>query len=239
MPRRSGHLEGWPPGRYHFWPTFGPNHFWPRPLSWPFPACAAPERGGAPKGWRPQKGWGPERVGAQNFALFFASPATIFIVSSSLGGSFREISVVLLKRRNPQMCTFGVLGQRESHRQPRTHSRALALQQHHQNSTKRRPREEEKKKNAAGGGEKSAKFGAVQREGSNGGRVGRSAHILDAHKNLEHTPRRHTTPQHNKTTQYNGDPAAMTYLGQSHLGPVLLGPVLLRPGLLRPKNFQA
>ena len=38
--------------------------------------------GGAPKGWR-FEGWAPQGGGAHNFAFFFPSPATIFILSSS------------------------------------------------------------------------------------------------------------------------------------------------------------
>ena len=41
-----------------------------------------------------QKGRGPEGWEAQNFALFFPPPATIFFHSSSLLGSFRGILVV-------------------------------------------------------------------------------------------------------------------------------------------------
>ena len=93
------------------------------------PEGVGPRRGGAPKGgprrvggpnlerwgpegWGPEllgpKGWGPEG-GAQNFALFFPSPATIFFLSSLSWGSFRGILVGFLKRRGPEMCTCGVL----------------------------------------------------------------------------------------------------------------------------------
>ena len=44
------------------------------------------------------------------FRFFFPSPATIFILSSSLWGSSRGILVVLLKRHDTQMCTFGLSG---------------------------------------------------------------------------------------------------------------------------------
>ena len=42
--------------------------------------------------------------------FFFPSPATIFILSSLSWGSSCGILVVFLKRRGPEMCTFGVLG---------------------------------------------------------------------------------------------------------------------------------
>ena len=45
------------------------------------------------KKWGPE-GWGPEVWGAQNFTLFFPSPATIFILFFPLLGSFRGILVV-------------------------------------------------------------------------------------------------------------------------------------------------
>ena len=57
--------------------------------------------GGAPKGGAPNP---------QNFALVFPSLAPIFIHSSLSWGSSRGILVVFLKRRGPEMCTFGVLG---------------------------------------------------------------------------------------------------------------------------------
>ena len=45
---------------------------------------------------------------AQNFALFFPFPATIFFLSSL--GVLPLNFWWCLKRRGPQMCTFGVLG---------------------------------------------------------------------------------------------------------------------------------
>ena len=64
---------------------------------------------GASKGWRPRR-VEPRRVGAQNFAHFFPSSATIFSFSFFLLGSLRGILVVSLNRRVSKMCTFGVLG---------------------------------------------------------------------------------------------------------------------------------
>ena len=49
--------------------------------------------GRGPKGWRPN-GVGAQRVGAQNFALFFLSPAGNFILSFLSGRSSRGILVV-------------------------------------------------------------------------------------------------------------------------------------------------
>ena len=48
------------------------------------------QKNGAPKGW------GPEGWGAQNFAFFFPSPATMFILSSLSWGSSRGILVAFL-----------------------------------------------------------------------------------------------------------------------------------------------
>ena len=69
--------------------TFGPDHFWPRPLFGRLRLVAS-------KG-----GWGE-----QNFALFSLS-CHMFL---SLWGSLRGILVVCLKCRGTEMCTFGVLG---------------------------------------------------------------------------------------------------------------------------------
>ena len=61
-------------------------------------------KGGGPEGWGGPKGGCPE-----DFALFFPSPATIFILSSSWG-SFRGIFGGVIEGRDPQMCTFGLTG---------------------------------------------------------------------------------------------------------------------------------
>ena len=55
------------------------------------------------------EGWSPEGWGAQNFALFFPPPATIFFLLSLSWGPFVEVWWCL-KRRGPEMCTFGFLG---------------------------------------------------------------------------------------------------------------------------------
>ena len=62
-------------------------------LCWCLGVC-----GGAPKGG-----------GAKNFALFSLSRHNCLSFFSLLG-SFRGILVVFLKRRDPLMCMFGVLG---------------------------------------------------------------------------------------------------------------------------------
>ena len=58
---------------------------------------AKPRKSGAPKGGAPKGGAlrvGPRRVGAQNFALFFPSPATVVHSFFPLFWSFRGILVV-------------------------------------------------------------------------------------------------------------------------------------------------
>ena len=84
-------------GQFGLRPIFWMLNFWPT-------------MGGAPKG----EGVGPNlekvgarRVGAPNFTLFFPSPATVFI-PPSLGGPFVDFGWSL-KRRDPEMCTIGVL----------------------------------------------------------------------------------------------------------------------------------
>ena len=89
-------------------------------------------KGGGPKGGdpNPEKGWGQEGWEAQKFALFFPSPAPIFIFSLSLGMfsclfvSLRVSSRVFFPlsgglllefwscfgRSGPQMCLFSPLG---------------------------------------------------------------------------------------------------------------------------------
>ena len=75
-----------------------------------------PRRVGAPKGGGPKprrvghRKVGHRRVGGPKFRAFFPLPATIFFLSSLSWGSFRGILVGFLKRRGPEMCTFGVLG---------------------------------------------------------------------------------------------------------------------------------
>ena len=66
-----------------------------------------PRKSGGPKGGGPE-GWGPEGWGAQNFALFFLLPLpfSMFFLSGGLLVEFWWC----LKRRDPEMCTFGVLG---------------------------------------------------------------------------------------------------------------------------------
>ena len=62
-----------------------------------------PRKSGAPKGGA-QKGGGPKIS-----RFFFPPPATIFILLSLSWGPFVEFWWCL-KRRGPEMCTFGVLG---------------------------------------------------------------------------------------------------------------------------------
>ena len=108
-------------GRDHVWP----NLIWPSLFGRIWPIMF--DRIWPDRIWRGLKGWtrrggarrggdpnpekvGPEGLGAQNFALFFLSPTTSFILSSLSGGSSGGILVVFVKCRCRQMCTFGVLG---------------------------------------------------------------------------------------------------------------------------------
>ena len=78
--------------------------------------------GGGPEGWvgRTQKKWSPkdeaqreeggaEGCGAQNFPLFFLLPPPCSLFLSLSGGLLVEVWWCL-KRRDPQMCTFGFSG---------------------------------------------------------------------------------------------------------------------------------
>ena len=160
-----------------------------------------PRRGG-PEGWGPE-GWGSEGEGAQNFALFFPSPA----FSWNFGG--------VLKRRGPEMCTFGLSGCRVKPRQGPGLQDTTKIQ-------RKDPQERKKElKIVAGEGKKSEILGGPA-EGRSGGRgsggggrrtVGRSAQILDAPTKILNTHptdtphNTHHTPytQHNtqQNTQHN------------------------------------
>ena len=110
-------------------------------------------RGGRPEGVVAWRG-GVRQVGAQNFALFFLSPAGDFILSSLSGGLLVEIWWCLktrtLKRARlefsgcrvqaPAARSGGAAG--VSHDSPRAQTctfEGTGLQKHHQNSTKRPP----------------------------------------------------------------------------------------------------
>ena len=74
---------------------------------------AQTQKGGAPKGGAPKGGapkGGAPKGGRPKISRFFSLPATIFFLSSLSWGSFRGILVGFLKRKGPEMCTFGVLG---------------------------------------------------------------------------------------------------------------------------------
>ena len=148
------------------------------------------------KGWR-QEGWGqeewarsPEGWGAQNFALFFPSPASIFILFFSLWGSsrvffslqvssrvFLPLSGGLLVefwwcfgRSGLQMCLFSPSGCPVE--APTACRPALQTPPKFHEKT---PRERKRAKMGAGDGKKNAKFWAVRRSGggrSGGGRSG-------------------------------------------------------------------
>ena len=159
---------------------------------------------GAPKGGDPET-WGPRRWGPRNFALFFPSPPQFSFFLLSLGGPFVEIWECL-KRRGPEICTFGcrVKPRRPRSRRgftrqpesPNVHISGPRPSKHHQNSTNRHPRERGKRaKIVAGEGKKRAKFWAVRRK------VGPA----ESGENAQNTAHKSTTKQHNttKTTRHN------------------------------------
>ena len=147
VPRPEGGPEGWGPEGW------GPEGWGPE--------------GWGPEGWGPE-GWGPEGWGAQNLSLFSPLPPQNSFFSSLSGGFLVEFWWCL-KRRGPEMCTFGVLGlscaspggpvwwgrrgftrQSES---PHVHISGPRRFKHHQNST-RKPPEREEKNEFCGGREK-------------------------------------------------------------------------------------
>ena len=84
----------------------------------PNPEKSGPEGGGATKGGAPKVGpcrVGPRRVGLPSlggpkFRAFFPLPPQFSFFLLSLGGPSRGILGGVLKRRGPEMCTFGLSG---------------------------------------------------------------------------------------------------------------------------------
>ena len=77
----------------------------------PKPRKSGAQKGGAQKGWGPEGGApkvGPRRVGGPKFRAFSSLSRHRFAVSVSLWGSFSWNFGGVLKRRDPEMCTFGV-----------------------------------------------------------------------------------------------------------------------------------
>ena len=120
------------------------NPFWIWCVSWP------------QRGPKPEKVWGARRVRGPKFrAFFFPSPTTNFVFLSLSLCVFSLNFGGVWKRRDPQMCTFGLSGCRVKPRRLWGRRRAPALQTppKFNEKTSKRGREEEKK----------AKFWAVRR----------------------------------------------------------------------------
>ena len=161
-------------------------------------------RGVGPRGVGPRRVGprrvGPRMVGAQNFALFFPSPATVFILFSLSFGLFRGILVVFEAPGRSNMHVWssravvceprrpGLVGQTCRFEGP-------GLQKHHQNSTKKTKREGEKNENCGGRGKKKSEILGGPAEGgpAEGGSGGGGS---------EHTHHTHPPHTHNTTTQH-------------------------------------
>ena len=99
---------------------WGPERLGPRRVEAPrveaprveAPKCGVPKggapKGGAQKGGAP-KGGAPKGGGPKISRFFFPPPATIFFLLSLSCGPFVEFWWCL-KRRGPEMCTFGLSG---------------------------------------------------------------------------------------------------------------------------------
>ena len=110
---KGGGPEGWEPRRVGAPKGGGPEGWGPRRVGAP--------KGGGPQGWGARrvggpnterwgpKGWGTEGWGTQNFTLFLPFPATVSLFLC-LSGCLLVEFWWCLKRRGPEMCTFGVLG---------------------------------------------------------------------------------------------------------------------------------
>ena len=123
-------------------------------------------QGWDPIGWRP-RGWRHRRVGGKISRFFSLLPLLSFS-----WGPYVEFWWCL-KRRGPEMCTFGVLGLScASPGAPvwwgcpgftHVYISGSGLQKHQQNSTQGPQERERRMKIVAGGGKKRAKFWAVRR----------------------------------------------------------------------------
>ena len=119
----------------------------------------------------------PLRRTAQNFALFFPSPATVFILFSLSCWSFSLNFGGVFEDQDPQMCTFGLSGCRVKPRRPhqtgppglahdsrenskRARLSAPALQTPPKFHEKDQQEREKRIKTVAGEGKKNAKFWA-------------------------------------------------------------------------------
>ena len=149
----------------------------------------------------------PRRVGGPKISrFFFPPPATIFILLPLSWGPCVEFWWCL-KRRGPEMCTFGVLGLSceapaarsggaagVSHDSPRAQTctfQDTCASKHHQNSTRRPPERHRNSETVAGKGKKKreilggpAEGGPV--EGGSGGRWSREVQTSDNHDNHNH-----------------------------------------------------
>ena len=129
-----------------------------------------------PEGWssQPQKNWFPKSGEPKISRFVFPLPPPFRSFGVSLGVFSCNFGGVL-KRRGPQMCTFGVLGLSSeapaapkppgihTAREPkRTYFRVSAPQTPSKFNEKT-PRETEKERNGGGRGKKRAKFLAVRR----------------------------------------------------------------------------
>ena len=93
-------------------PKGGSPEGW-RPRRVEAPKGGAP-KGGGPEGWKPRRVEAPKGGRPKISRFFLPSPATIFfLLSLSLGGPFVEFWWCL-KRRGPELCTFGVRSRRRT-----------------------------------------------------------------------------------------------------------------------------
>ena len=169
----------------------------------------------------------PLRRTAQNFALSFPSPATVFILSS-LGGRFVEFWGFGLSCH--QTGPPGLA--HDSPRTPNVHISGPRRFKHHQNSTQGPQERERRKKIVAEEGKKSAKFWAPHPSGP---------HLPGPHL-LGPTLRGPTFSRFGASTIWAPTLQDSTLLGPTLRGPLFLGlglhplgPTLRGPTLWRPK----
>ena len=190
----------------------------------PEPRKSGAPKGGAPKGGAPE-GWGPRRVGArtvgaQNFALFFPSPATVFILFSLSFGLFRGILVVfeapgrsnvhvwssravVCEPRRPGLVGppgFGPPGFHTTAREPKRAPRSSKTPPKF--NEKDQQEREKRMKTVAGEGKKRAKFWAVRRRGGVRRRGPEHTHHTQQQQHNNNTTQQQHSAQQHRNTQH-------------------------------------
>ena len=232
--------------------NFGQSQFWPIQF-WPIqffgqcggaPKVGAP-KGGAPQGWGPEgwgakprkvrlwgpEGWGLEQWGPKISRFFFSLSRHIFFFFPSLLVCFVEFWC--LKRRDAQMCAFGVLwlscevpaarsggaagvphdNQRAptcTYERPSLHTTKIQREDPQREKKERNFRREREKKRA--------KFWAVQGKGlpAEGGSGGEDQNTPTTHTHTHNNNTENTQTQHTQQTSKNQQHRTFSHTKTNH-----------------------